>query len=397
MAAAVWLTATGAAIASEPMTALARPDPAESSIVDFGANVHVTLTLSQPVLWRLYTLEAPRRLVIEFGEVDWAGTQVEAFRDSDAIAAVRAERGEPGWSRLVLDLAEPLAVETAGMSTVFDDGRAVLKLQLAPTSEKAFAAAAIAAPHAAPLPGLGPVPEAGRPEGPPVVVLDPGHGGIDPGALAGTVNEADLMLTFARELEAALTARGFTVVLTRDTDIFVPLETRLSIAREAGASLFMSLHADALAEGRASGATVYTLSHAAADAAAEKLAERHERHDLVSGIDLHGHDDGVAQVLMALARTETQPRSDRLADAIVEGLGEATGDLHKRPRLTAGFSVLKAPDIPSVLIELGFLSNAQDREKLQTPAWRQRAAEGIANAVVDWAGSDVRRRRLLRQ
>src|SRR6056297_2770311 len=167
--------------ASEPLTALARPDVTASSVSDFGGNVLVTLALSQPVLWRLYTLDAPMRLVLEFGEVDWAGTQPEQMLDSDAVGTIRAETGRPGWSRLVLDLEQPLKVETAGMSTTTADGGAVLKIQLAPTEAKSFAET-VASPHGfgftlpeAPRRG-----DAGAESGPLVVVIDPGHGGIDP-------------------------------------------------------------------------------------------------------------------------------------------------------------------------------------------------------------------------
>ncbi len=206
------------------------------------------------------------------------------------------------------------------------------------------------------------------------------------------------MLTFARELkEVLLRQDGVEVVLTRDEDVFVPLEERVSMARAAGADIFLSLHADALAEGRANGATVYTLAEEATDIASQKLAERHDRADLLAGVDLSETGDEVALVLMDMARVETRPRSDALADAIVEGIREATGSTYKTPRLEAGFSVLKAPDIPSVLIELGFLSSKRDREKMVDPEWRRQAAEGIRNAILDWALEDTAAQDRLRQ
>lgn len=169
------------------------------------------------------------------------------------------------------------------------------------------------------------------------------------------------------------------------------------MARAAGADIFLSLHADALAEGRANGATVYTLAEEATDIASQKLAERHDRADLLAGVDLSETGDEVALVLMDMARVETRPRSDALADAIVEGIREATGSTYKTPRLEAGFSVLKAPDIPSVLIELGFLSSKRDREKMVDPEWRRQAAEGIRNAILDWALEDTAAQDRLRQ
>jgi len=178
------------------------------------------------------------------------------------------------------------------------------------------------------------------------------------------------------------------VVLTREGDEFVPLEARVSIARRARADLFLSLHADALVDGRASGSTIYILSEAASDLASQKLAERHDRGDLLAGVDLSDQDDVIAGVLMALARTETAPRTDKLADALVAGLSQ-TIVMHKRPRLSAGFSVLKAPDIPSVLLELGFLSSKRDRDRLNDDKWRAQAAAGIRDGLLNWAISDA--------
>ncbi|WP_102109844.1 N-acetylmuramoyl-L-alanine amidase [Oceaniglobus roseus] len=387
--------------AEDDLNALARPDLERSEIADFGANLQITLTLSQPVPFRIFTLDAPRRLVIDFSVVDWAGQDIAAIDHSDVVDGVVAGPFHRQWSRVVMNLTEPMALETAGMATGDGGGAAVLKIQLAPTDEKSFAAAA-GAPEGARLSLPATAQVAARPSGgaearPLVVMLDPGHGGIDPGAEAGGVFEADLMLRFALDLRGVLQQNPrFRVVMTRESDVFVPLETRVSAAREAGADVFLSLHADALAEGRASGATVYTLSEEASDEASRVLAERHDRDDLLAGLDLSGQDDVVATVLMDMARLNTTPRSDRLARALVQGLSEQTGNLHKRPRLRAGFSVLKAPDIPSALVELGFLSNSADRTRLRDPAWRQRAAVGIRNALVAWAEEDARKPRLIR-
>lgn len=205
------------------------------------------------------------------------------------------------------------------------------------------------------------------------------------------------MLTFARELKEGLLRVGFfDVVLTRDADVFVPLETRLSIARAAKADVFISLHADVVIEGRASGATIYTLSPDAADLASQKLSERHERDDILAGVDLSDQDDVIADVLMDMARVETMHRTDQLADALVQGLIDTVG-MHKRPKLQAGFSVLKAADIPSVLLELGFLSSPRDRERLLDPEWRAKAVTGIRIALQAWAVEDAADALLLRQ
>lgn len=392
---AVWL-ALGLA-AAQDMSALARLDPEASFIGDTGRGIGVSLDLSQPVPWRLRVLDAPPRLVLDFREVDWTGVG-RVPRASVRVTDLRAGVFRPGWSRLVLELDAPYLVSQAEMRT--SDQGARLVLQLDPAEQAAFAArAALPEPAdwAAPLAADLPRPER-RGEGPVIVVLDPGHGGIDPGAERDGVSEAALMLTFARELkENLLRAGGFTVVLTRSDDVFVPLETRLSIARAAGASVFLSLHADALAEGEAVGSTIYTLSDEASDAAAAALAERHDRDDLLSGVDLTGQDDVIAEVLMDMARTETLPRTQLLADTLRLSI-EAEGlKMHRIPLQQAGFSVLKSPEIPSALIELGFLSSAGDLKRLRDPAWRARMAQAITVGLQDWALQDAAQVQLRRQ
>ncbi len=388
----------------QALSAMARVVPGSASLRESGGAVDLTLTLSQGVPYRLFTLDRPRRLVLDFYEVDWTGLQIAGLAKARLISGLRTGIVRPGWSRMVLDLAEPLAVDTAALiTTPAQTARVVLRL--VPTSAQAYARAAGAPPGAFASPGARPSGAASLPEprqrwhgeGPLTVVLDPGHGGIDPGAQRQNIDEADLMLTFARELkEILLRAGGFKVVMTRDQSVFVPLETRVSIARQAGADLFLSLHADALLEGRATGSTVYTLSDKASDLASQKLAERHDRGDLLAGVDLRGQDDSIALVLMDIARTETAPLSDMLAEAIVSGLRARVG-VRKKPHLSAGFSVLKAPDIPSVLIEIGFMSSPRDLKRLKDAAWRRKAAMGIRDGLQAWASEVIAQAPLLRK
>jgi N-acetylmuramoyl-L-alanine amidase len=161
--------------------------------------------------------------------------------------------------------------------------------------------------------------------------------------------------------------------------------------------LFISIHADALAEGRAEGATVYTLSDTASDAASAALAEQHDRADLLEGIDLAGTEDAVANVLMDLARTETAPRARAFADLLVQEIEVAGVQLHPRPRGEAGFTVLKAADMPSVLLEIGFLSDAGDLQNILDPVWREQMQGAITAAILEWAERDAARSALLRQ
>ncbi len=398
---AISLGLNGSILRAQDLVALARVLPDASSLMDDGEAVQLQLSLTQPVPYRVFTLDDPKRLVIDFNEVDWIGFDVAEFDSSAKIGGLRVGAFRPGWSRMVLDLDAPFRIRSAELITSAA-GPAQVNLRLVPTSPDDFAMSAGAPDDAlitlssAPAGSLAPL-RRQIGDRPVVVVLDPGHGGIDPGAERGNSVEADLMLKFALELkETLLRAGNFKVVLTRDSDVFVPLETRVSMARQAQADVFLSLHADAIVEGRASGATIYTLSETASDIASQKLAERHDRSDLLAGVDLSNQDDVIAAVLMDLARTDTAPRSDKLANALVIGLSETVG-VHKRPRLSAGFSVLKAPDIPSVLLELGFLSSTRDRGRLNDAQWRTNAASGIRDALQIWAIEDAADALLLRK
>jgi N-acetylmuramoyl-L-alanine amidase len=372
---------------AEELSALARLDPMRSGVVAKGGGLSLRLTLSQPVPWRVRLLADPPRLVIDTREVNWTGA--EALAMMAPAVGLRAGGFRPGWSRLVVELDGPQRLISAEMLT---GAETRIELALVPTDADSFAAEAArpdlpewALPEAAEL--VAPLPEG---TGPLVVVLDPGHGGIDPGAERDGISEAALMLTYARELKEALLRDGrFRVVMTREEDVFVPLEARTSIAREAEADLFLSLHADALTVGDAQGATVYTLAAEASDEAAAAMAERHNRDDLLAGVDLRDQDDLVAEVLMDMARTETAPRTDRLAGAIVAAIKAAEIRMHRNPHQTGGFSVLKSPDIPSVLLEVGFLSSDRDFRRLSDPEWRAKLTEAVVLALVAWSEEDA--------
>lgn len=378
------------------LTALARVDAATSVLRDDGSAVVVDLALSQPVPWRAYTLDAPRRLVVDFSDVQW---DAPVRNDSLQAGAVKTGPVAPGWSRMVVELGAPLAIRQAALDTSAPDGRARLLIRLDPVNAAAFTAAsgrpadlALALPKPvvpAPLPR-----ESDRLR----IVLDPGHGGIDPGAQYAGMSEAEMMLTFAFELREALLREGFDVLLTREADVFVPLEARVTFAREAAADLFLSLHADSLPDGAGSahGATVYVLSEDASDMASQRLAEKHDGADLMAGVDLSGQGDEIALVLMDMARIETEPRTRRFAQLLIEGIGEEAGRMNRKPLRHANFSVLRSPAVPSVLLELGFLSSARDRAKIADADWRAKAARGIAGAVVRWEAEDRARAPLLR-
>ncbi|MDZ4136973.1 MAG: N-acetylmuramoyl-L-alanine amidase, partial [Paracoccaceae bacterium] len=239
MRALIWaifaLVVQAVMLPAQDLSALARLDVARSSLRAAGGGVEVTLALSQPVPWRVRLLDGPPRLVMDFREVNWAGI-ADVDRSTPRVVDLRAGVFRPGWSRLVLELDGPYLVTSAGMAT--ETGAATVSVRLEPAAQADFAArAALAEPQAWAMPADADLPRAlSQGAGPLVVVLDPGHGGIDPGAERDGFSEAGLMLTFAREMkELLLRDGGFVVVMTRSEDLFVPLETRISVARAAGA------------------------------------------------------------------------------------------------------------------------------------------------------------------
>jgi N-acetylmuramoyl-L-alanine amidase len=219
----------------------------------------------------------------------------------------------------------------------------------------------------------------------PVVVLDPGHGGVDPGAIgpAGTY-EKNITLPVARELARQLNALGhYRVHLTRDQDEYIPLHDRVARARAAGAELFLSIHADALPDPAARGATVFTLSEKASDAEAAAIAASENKADLVAGIDLSRHPAVVSDILFDLARRETNNLSIQLARALVSELSRRVHLLNNSHR-SAGFAVLKAPDVPSALVEIGCISNRIEEQRLQQPAYQRVLAAGLSRSIGDY-------------
>ena len=379
------LLAALALLAAAPAGAQApgRAAVGADSTVEVGADgAEVALVLSRAVPWSVGLRDGPPRLVIDLSEGDFSALAPGALGPAAGWG-----RLAPGRTRLVVALPAPMGVARAWMETGADG--ATVRVELDADVAPVVGADAPAAPVT-----TRPAP---RDDGPLVVALDPGHGGLDPGAERGGVREADMMLRFARELAEVLRRAGHEVVLTREDDSFLSLRGRAGMARAARADVMISLHADAVAGGGAAGATVYTLSADEGDALTAELVERQDRADLLMGLDLGGSGDAVAGVLVDLARRETAPRAEALAAALVASIEGAGLALHKRPRLGAAFTVLKAPDIPTVLLELGFMSDAGDLENLLSRDWRARMAHAVARAVDAWALSDAALARRLRR
>jgi len=351
------------------------------------------------VPYRVFTLDEPRRVVLDFREVDFRGVKPEAFTKSDWISDARFGALRPGWSRMILDVAEPVEVHAAGMQVDEIDGTAVITLDLRRASAQDFADASGAPddPEWAFL-VADPVRPPEAESGPLVIVIDPGHGGIDPGAQYDDTKEADVMLALALELASALgRIEGVQPAVTRVDDTFVPLQERLTLARGAGADLFISLHADALEGEQATGASVYTLTTAASEAASQRMAERHEKGDLLAGVDLSGQGDDIALILQDLVRVETAASGERFADQLVQALADTGAVLNSRPRREAVLAVLNAADFPSVLLEVGFLSNDADRARLTTPQGRAPIVAAVTLAVGRWAIQEAALAPLIRQ
>ncbi len=216
----------------------------------------------------------------------------------------------------------------------------------------------------------------------PIVVIDPGHGGVDPGATGVSgIYEKYLTLAMARELKEALEKNGrYTVYLTRDRDVFIRLRDRIAISRQYNADLFISVHADSVDDPQLKGFSVYTLSKTSSDAEAQALADKENKADLISGIDLSDKTAEVANILIDLTQRETMNRSAGFAGTVVEEIGRETSYLSNAHRF-AGFAVLKAPDVPSILVEMGYLSNEAEERQLRLPEYRAKVAKGLVRAV----------------
>ena len=343
--------------------------------------------LSKKVSVHVYALGNPYRVIVDAADVSFQMPQGIGKEQRGLVTAFRYGLFAPGKSRIVLDVSGPFLIDRSFVLEPRDDQPARLVIDLVPTDEKTFLAklqdVKKARAETEPLPL--PEPPARAVNAKPIVVLDPGHGGVDPGASSPNgVNEKEVVLAFAERLEEKLRATGrYEVFMTRDDDTFLPLKERVAIAQKKGAGLFLSIHADYFpAEiDDARGATIYTLSERASDEEARALAAKENFSDAIAGVELpDDSDEIVTNILIDLAQRETKNRSVVFARSIVGELA-VKGKLHTKRLRSAGFRVLKAPDVPSVLLELGFLSNAEDEKQLISETWRNRMATSVTAAV----------------
>jgi N-acetylmuramoyl-L-alanine amidase len=349
------------------------------------AQTRFVVDLSQKIDVRAFALPNPYRVVIDMPQVAFQLRPKTGESGRGLVKAFRFGLVMPGGSRMVLDLAGPARIDKVFVLDPGNDQPARLVLDLSATDREAFMRMAAVETRGPETRRLEAPPESKPVNDPrPLVVIDPGHGGIDNGtrAVTGEV-EKTIVLDFSLLLRDKIEKSGkYRVAMTRSDDSFVPLAQRVAFARARQAALLISVHADALArgEGDAQGATVYTLSERASDARAARVAANENQADVIAGLDLSSEPKDVAGILIDLARRETKTFSVQFAQTLVNAM-RSSARLHQHPLKSAAFVVLKAPDIPSVLVELGFVTNKAFIQSLVSQEWRERTADAMVQAV----------------
>ncbi|WP_238318360.1 N-acetylmuramoyl-L-alanine amidase [Thalassospira australica] len=351
------------------------------------------IDLDRDVEFTYFLLPDPYRIIIDMPEIDWNAPPSKVTSGGGLISGLRYGLFKPGTFRVVLDVAQPSLVSKIFSLPPGGGAPNRLVVDLKPTGREAFLTASRESMEAysarsrndtsATEQSVDVAVQSGRGgDEKPLIAIDAGHGGVDPGAIGvGNVYEKDLTLAAARQLAETLTASGrYRVLLTRDKDVFLKLRQRVEIARKNNADLFISLHADSIANPKHRGASVYTLSENASDKEAAALASKENKADVIAGVDLSSENTLVQSILIDLAQRETMNLSATLAANMVTQLSQSI-ELQRRTHRFAGFAVLKAPDIPSALFEMGYLSNATDAKLLQSPAHRKKIAEAVMRAI----------------
>jgi len=398
----------------------------------------IVIDLSKPVSFSPQILTSPSRLVVDMDQIVWdVKEKINLSTSRTALQNVRYGLYSPGKSRIVFDFAGTIAIEAAfSLPSQYEkphriviDVKQTTNEWIMPTpSEQTIGHILQAKPTLKPrpvAPTLEPQPAPTveqqpkleqkptletylstltqqnnstgflppiRPENlmalyrrKAVIVLDAGHGGIDPGAVVAGLKEKDVVLRFTQELAQAMSkSHSFEVITTRNSDKFLKLSERVAIATQSRADLIISFHADTLAEGEASGISFFVLSDEASDEEAQELASLENKKDLLPGFDLPEDDLEISSIIIELSQKQKINSSDKLAHLLVQSLKENGVHLHKRPVRKAGFRVLKAPNTPALLVELGFLSSAKDRKNLQDAQWRQDTIESMIEGMEKW-------------
>jgi len=349
----------------------------------------LVIELSDPVNLRAFALANPDRVVIDMPEVSWRLGAPPRPSGYGPVKSYRYGQFRAGNSRMVIDLNAPVTVSDALVIPPSSGFGYRVVIDLFPATRAKFDAQAgwpadlkkresdaekLAALIAAQTPATS--------RGKKVVVLDPGHGGLDSGAIGvNGLMEKDLALAEGLKLARELRDRGYDVFLTRDNDSFIPLRQRVATARAKKADLFIALHADSNPDPETTGTSIYTLNDGRSDREASALARRENQSDVIAGVDLSGENNPVAPILIGLAQRDTRNKSSEFATNALHNLGQVTDLLARSPHRSASLAVLVAPDVPAVLIELGYLSNSGDATQMNTDSWRAKVADAVADAV----------------
>ena len=379
-----------------PVAAADLPVASDARLAGDAKQTRFILDLDKTITFQAFTLADPYRVVVDIPQISFQLAPGTGNAGRGLVKAFRYGLVMPGGSRLVFDLAGPAKIANSYVLEAANGQppRLVLELEevdranfvqlLSPESRPELKPAVVEAKAAVAMPDAA---AAAKPVEPPdarpLIVIDPGHGGIDNGTQSSGEMEKNLVLGFGLALRDRIEKSGkYRVVMTRTDDTFIPLNDRVKVARNRSAALFVSIHADALPrrEGDAQGATIYTLSDKASDAEAERLAEAENKADAIGGVNLTDEPTEVADILIDLAQRETRTFANRFARLLM-GEMKTTVRMHKHPLKSAGFRVLKAPDVPSVLVELGYVSNKGDLEHLVSEDWRAKTVGSMAQAV----------------
>ena len=390
---AAFLLLAGAGIATAAERASARAPvnglhavATDTRLAGDHSQTRFVMDFSRKIELRAFTLADPYRVVIDLPQVVFKLPAKIGETGRGLIKAFRFGLVMQGGSRIVLDVSKPVRIDKAFVLDAAAGQPARLVIDLAAVDRETFLRTLALQNRPLRTAATGALEREPQRKGDPrpIIVLDPGHGGIDNGTVASNgAMEKSIVLDFALLLRDQLEKSGqYRVVLTRTDDSFIPLSDRVRMARMRQASLFISIHADALrkGEGEAQGATIYTLSETASDAEAARLAENENRADVIAGIDLSHESDDVADILIDLAQRETKVFSLHFAKGLVGNM-RRVARMHKHPLKSAGFKVLKAADVPSVLVELGYVSTKSDLKRLTSNAWQARTAGAIVQAV----------------
>ncbi|KKJ78516.1 hypothetical protein WH95_03235 [Kiloniella litopenaei] len=358
------------------------------------------MELSEEPAYRIFTLPDPYRIVIDLPKLNWKVPKNKVPRATGAVQALRFGLFEPNISRVVLDARYPVTITSAFLLPPKDGHKHRLVVDIKRITAEAYKSSGeqkrqltsatplkketqVAATPIAPSLTAPKKPEKARK----VIVIDAGHGGVDPGAIGVSgIQEKKLALSYAKSLKKVLESKGrYQVVMTRETDTSLALRQRVGIAQKANGDLFISLHANKHPSSRVRGFSVYSLSEKGSDKEAEALAAKENKADIIIGFDLSEQSADVSKILIDLAQRETNNQGKQFANVLV-GEMRREAKLLGRPHRSAGFAVLKSPIIPSVLVELGYMSNRQEERLLQSENHKLKLVTAIGRAVDQYFG-----------